>query len=944
MNKTEIKNSDIERRDHISIVKSPFYLWTDYRLNVKKTLITNTLLKRFIESFFNEIIKNNNESFDLCSIILKFEFIDQTVRSISKVETINNHTNINELIDLLIGYWSIRTDYYHQKEVINVNLSYRIIKKSKDKKLLKFSNLTPKIKDDNNKLEITTDNNEYRYDGYSIPTHTKVEQWGKIKIQDSNSSLYIESTTPNVYYNIFKYPDHNLIQLFIHKKLILMMKDVFLDQNKNPYYFKRIISADPSQPEKQNEFVYKDGVIIQKKIHRKLQYIKPTTKSLYRMNKFITLDIETKNVNGFLTPICISVFDGESTFSFFIDDYNSEFEMISEAFHVLNKRKYHYSRVYVHNLSYFDGVFLIKYLGRLGKITPLIKHGKIYNIKLAFYDNHKFNTKYVIFIRDSLLILPVSLRKLAINFKVQTLKATFPIHCLKDFPLNYKGEIPDKSYFNNELEYENYKKEHAKTWNLREELIKYCEKDVISLHQVIDKFSYEIFKLYRVDIGKLMSLSSISLAIFRSNYLTDLNIPKINGQMYKDIFLSYKGGIVDMYKPEGNNLVYQDVNSEYPDVMRLDMPGGRVFYFEGNLDLNKHSNFGFFKAEIVANDNLNIPILPVKYLDNTICPIGQWTDWYFSEELKEAQNKYGYRVKILKGYIFERINVFDTFVNELYSKKQNTPKDKPLYLIVKLLLNMLYGRMAMSPEIEQTLLLNYDQSEEYYSNPNITVNDVIDLGYGKELIRFVKNRSNLDLENDSPNISIAIASAIVAYGRIKINQLKYLNGIVVYYSDTDSLITNKSLPDNLIGNKLGQLKIEQKIKKGIFLAPKVYGYITNDLYSDVKIKGLKYPFDFFELYPVLYKNTVLSKYQEKWFRLWSLGTISIQNEIYSLSVTYNKRQLVFDSSNKLINTKPYVLINGEIVNYHFDYIYNIKEPNFKNKLICCPYNNSNKNV
>ena len=45
-----------------------------------------------------------------------------------------------------------------------------------------------------------------------------------------------------------------------------------------------------------------------------------------------------------------------------------------------------------------------------------------------------------------------------------------------------------------------------------------------------------------------------------------------------------------------------------------------------------------------------MPVLPVKYKNSTICPIGKWTDWYFSEELKEAQNKYGYKITVLKGY------------------------------------------------------------------------------------------------------------------------------------------------------------------------------------------------------------------------------------------------------------------------------------------------------
>lgn len=912
----------------IELVKSPYYLWHDYRINVSGVIITNNLLNTLITSFYRDVIVQANRINEVNSyaIILKFEFTDGTVRSISNVHIINIKSNINELIDLFIGYWTLRTEYYHQKEVKYVNLSFRLLDNKSSKNIISIKNFS-----DKSDIEPKKESVEYKYDGYLLPDNTDILTWGRMMDPDSNHSMFIESKIKHIYYNIFKYSDHHFIQVFINKTLIMSVKDIFINGNIDPYHFKRVI--------KNNEFIYKKGQIVEKKIFKKLQYIRPISKSLYRSFRFITLDIETKNLNGFLRPICISIYDGNSRFSFFRDDFKTEYEMILAAFNILNKRKYHYQRVYIHNLSYFDGVFLLKYLGKFGDVKPLIKNGKIYNIKLTFNNSINNNNKnYVIYIRDSLLILPLSLYKLGSYFKVNNLKTIFPIDCLNDLPLNYIGPIPDKKYFKNESDYRKYVLDYSQTqnWNLKKELIKYCENDVISLHQIINRFSLEIFKLYRIDINKCMTLSSISFSIFRSNFLTQLTIPKITGELYKDIYKSYRGGIVDMYIPQGYNLFLQDVNSEYPDVMRNDMPGGNVYYVEGNIDLNKKSNFGFFKAEVEANNNLNIPILPVKFKNVTMCPLGKWTGWYFSEELKEAQNKYGYKIKVLKGYIFERINVFEGFVNSLYSIKENTPKKEPLYLITKLLLNMLYGRMAMGVEIEENLILPYDETEKYYVNPNISVTDVIDLGFGKELIKFLKKTPNLDLEKDSPNISISIASAIVAYGRIKINSLKHLSGILVYYSDTDSLVTNKPLPDYLLGSKLGQLKIEENIKSGLFLAPKVYGYINPELKSKVKIKGLKSPFDYFELYPVLYKNTTLSKSQSKWYRLWNEGTISIKDELYSLNLTYHKRQLVFDSSNKLVGTRPYIINQGEIINFSFDYVYNISEPDFKNKLITAP--------
>ena len=82
----------------------------------------------------------------------------------------------------------------------------------------------------------------------------------------------------------------------------------------------------------------------------------------------------------------------------------------------------------------------------------------------------------------------------------------------------------------------------------------------------------------------------------------------------------------------------------------------------------------------------------------------------------------------------------------------------------------------------------------------------------------------------------------------------------------------------------------------------------------------------------------LIKNQNKWNRNWSEGNISIQEETYSLLVTDNKRQLIYDSYGKLICTKPYIFENGYIINKHIDHIYNIAEPSIKNKLITAPRN------
>jgi hypothetical protein len=55
---------------------------------------------------------------------------------------------------------------------------------------------------------------------------------------------------------------------------------------------------------------------------------------------------------------------------------------------------------------------------------------------------------------------------------------------------------------------------------------------------------------------------------------------------------------------------------------------------------------------------------------------------------------------------------------------------------------------------------------------------------------------------------------------------------------------------------------------------------------------------------LLYKDANLKKHQTKWIRNLSEGHIKLLNQVYTLSVTDNKRQLIY-KNNKFIETKAY---------------------------------------
>ena len=169
----------------------------------------------------------------------------------------------------------------------------------------------------------------------------------------------------------------------------------------------------------------------------------------------------------------------------------------------------------------------------------------------------------------------------------------------------------------------------------RNEVIKYCENDCISLHQIIIKFAALIFQLFSINIHKYPTLASLAFAIFRSNFMKDINIPRLSRKHTKEIRSGYTGGAVDIYIPENQEgeLVFgYDVNSLYPSSMlKQIMPVGNVNQFIGNiLNINPQA-FGFFKCVITAPDNLEHPILQTHIMTKS----GMRTILFFSVNITD---------------------------------------------------------------------------------------------------------------------------------------------------------------------------------------------------------------------------------------------------------------------------------------------------------------------
>lgn len=122
--------------------------------------------------------------------------------------------------------------------------------------------------------------------------------------------------------------------------------------------------------------------------------------------------------------------------------------------------------------------------------------------------------------------------------------------------------------------------------------------------------------------------------------------------------------------------------------------------------------------------------------------------------------------------------------------------------------------------------------------------------------------------------------------------------------DTDSFVLSKPLPKYMVGDKLGQFKLEYKIDKGVFLCPKVYGLKLEDGREIIKVKGSTVLPTFAQLESILDNKEALSLKQQRWTKNFSTGQVSIIDIIYRLMLTENKRNFVSDNKGVICNTKP----------------------------------------
>jgi hypothetical protein len=389
------------------------------------------------------------------------------------------------------------------------------------------------------------------------------------------------------------------------------------------------------------------------------------------------------------------------------------------------------------------------------------------------------------------------------------------------------------------------------------------------------------------------------------------------------IFKSYFGGRTEVFeRGEFKDLYYYDKNSLYPSAMkkRLPLPQSAVQMVKGSFEgITKY--MGVSEVYVKCVDNLNKPFLPVRKDGKLIFPTGEFRGVYTHAELNKAISL-GYKIyEIGRQVIYRKTHrPFKEYVETLYQErlKQKRSND-PLEKVTKLLMNSLYGKFGMR-KVTKTKILRDDET---------LTNKRMEEEMGDKLFE-LKNGFVTYKEEEEYNGKYQFpifASYITAYARIMMYD--FVNRSDCIYTDTDSVILKNPLDDKFIGDDLGEMKLEAKCSRGVFVRPKFYFLEEETGKEVVKIKGVRRANT--EDFNTILKAGVVSKW-----KFTRLRESLKRNDVVCNGLEVQSKSLSLDENKRVWNHLDINIPSSSIpikLKYYQDVGMNLTEKDYENSII-----------
>ena len=369
----------------------------------------------------------------------------------------------------------------------------------------------------------------------------------------------------------------------------------------------------------------------------------------------------------------------------------------------------------------------------------------------------------------------------------------------------------------------------------RKEWFTYCQRDVDIMYTAWREW---LAFLREQDLGTFgKTITSQAFNAYRHRFMTHRILISVNKVATELERSSYRGGRTECFQlgvlPKEDYYLL-DINSLYPYCMKVNQYPTRQLYLKYNPPLEFLERV--LKNRCVIGDVLvrtDKPMFGVGYKGRLIFPVGTFRVTLTSSELARAVAT-GSIIKIYTLCVYHREFIFTDFVDYFYNQRLAFKKDgKPVYAyLCKKLLNHLYGKFGQRNE-EWVFIRTEPEPVDY-------VEVEIDAQTGKRhTIRCIsgqvcETRSSVE----GYNSFAAISAEVTGNARMLLwDFIEKAGPENVFYTDTDSLLVNRTGYDNLAADRsqtvLGKIKLVQKTSKAVLHNVKDY-----QLGRKVKIKGI----------------------------------------------------------------------------------------------------------
>jgi hypothetical protein len=285
-----------------------------YNKKINNVLLSNSLLKTFINRFWKEIFKKVEDSFLILLFKIKYQNIGwRTISNAQKVQ----YKDLKNIQDIFKYNLELKVNEYYTTPALELSISYIKIPQNKIK-----NNKSKLITIENHKTE------SFKFFGYSLPKTMDIQKYGILFKENNNNGIItfiVKKSKSDLYYWITKCEGFNDVVIKHQNKIILKFKDISNDPN-NFESFTRFIND--------NEFIFINGKLILKKILKKTKFLKKINKKDNKItNKIITFDIETRDIKNEKIPYCICFYNGCEVKSFYLNDFKNIEDMIYNFLH-----------------------------------------------------------------------------------------------------------------------------------------------------------------------------------------------------------------------------------------------------------------------------------------------------------------------------------------------------------------------------------------------------------------------------------------------------------------------------------------------------------------------------------------------------------------------------------------------------------------------------------